>query len=75
MRDATREVSGARRSEAIDRVSALGARVTDSVSGETDHLVVGEGAGQKLDEARDRAVSILDEDAFLELLDEIGADL
>ncbi len=56
------------RSEAQKAVEDLGARATSSISGNTDYLVAGEDPGQKLDEAKEQGVEILDEEAFLELL-------
>ncbi len=56
------------REEAKERLRALGARVTDSVSRKTDYVVVGADPGSKLDKARALDVKILDEAAFLKLL-------
>ncbi len=58
------------RDEAQRLVAQLGARATSSVSGETDYVVAGPGAGSKLDEAKDRAVPILDESEFVEFVRE-----
>ncbi|HKK07250.1 MAG TPA: NAD-dependent DNA ligase LigA, partial [Gemmatimonadota bacterium] len=63
------------RQAAKDLVESNGARVTSSVSGETDYVVVGEDPGSKLDEARERGVETLDEDAFVALLEEKGVVL
>ena len=62
--------SGRTRREATDAVEAAGGSVTGSVSGNTDYLVAGEGAGSKLDEARERGVPILSEEDLDALLDE-----
>jgi DNA ligase (NAD+) len=57
------------RSEVQQLVERLGAQATSSVSGQTDYLVVGEGPGSKLDEARKENVDILDESEFVEFLE------
>jgi len=56
------------RSEARERVEALGGRATSSVSGNTDYVVVGEGPGSKRDEAGEKGVKIIDEAAFKSLI-------
>jgi DNA ligase (NAD+) len=58
------------RDEAKEKVEMLGGRATTSVSGETDYLVVGEGPGGKLDEARQENVEILEEKEFRKLIGE-----
>lgn len=58
------------REEAVARVEALGGAARSRVSGTTDYLVVGINPGGKLEEARQRNVTILDEAAFLQLLAE-----
>jgi DNA ligase (NAD+) len=58
------------RDEAKEKVEMLGGRATSSVSGETDYLVVGEGPGNKLDEAKEQDVEILEEKAFKDLIGE-----
>lgn len=58
------------RDEVRELVERYGARAASSVSGNTDYVVSGPGAGSKLDDARDEAVEILDEDEFRELLEE-----
>lgn len=60
------------RDEAKDLVERLGARATSSVSGETDYVVAGPGAGSKLDGAKENNVKVLDEKEFKELLSERG---
>ncbi|MFW5968107.1 MAG: NAD-dependent DNA ligase LigA [Persicimonas sp.] len=57
------------RAEATERIEELGGRVTSSVSSVTDYLVVGENPGSKLDQAREEGVEILDEAAFVGLLE------
>jgi DNA ligase (NAD+) len=56
------------RGAAKRRVEALGGRATSSVSGETDYLVAGPAGGQKLAQAREKGVEILNENEFLELI-------
>lgn len=52
------------------RLEALGARVTSAVSSKTDYLVAGENAGSKLSKAESLGVSVLDENALAELINE-----
>jgi DNA ligase (NAD+) len=58
------------RTEASRLAREAGATVTGSVSGRTDLVVAGEGAGGKLDRARSLGVRIVDENGFLDLLEE-----
>src|SRR5450432_3272405 len=56
------------REEAKARIEAAGGKVTNSLSGKTDYLVVGESPGTKLDKATRLGVATLDEAAFAGLL-------
>ncbi len=58
------------RREASEAIEKLGGRVTSSVSGRTDFLVVGENPGSKLEKAREEEVKIIQEDEFIKLLEE-----
>jgi DNA ligase (NAD+) len=58
------------REDAKARIEALGGKVTNSLSGRTDYLVVGESPGTKLDKATKLGVATLDEKAFVALLAE-----
>ena len=56
------------RDQAADRITALGGKVSGSVSKKTSYLVAGTEAGSKLTKAQELSVAILDEEAFLKLL-------
>lgn len=56
------------RTEAGERVRALGASVTNSISKKTDYVVVGSEPGSKAEQARKLGVPILSEEAFEKLL-------
>lgn len=57
------------RAEASEKVREAGGRVTSSVSGETNYIVVGENPGSKLGEAKKEGTTILDEEQFLSMLE------
>lgn len=56
------------RDEAKDRLEALGAKVSGSVSKKTHYVIAGLEAGSKLTKAQELGVTIVDEAAFLALL-------
>jgi DNA ligase (NAD+) len=58
------------RDEVQDLIEQLGGRATSSVSGNTDYVVAGPGAGSKLEEARRQGVPVMDEDEFVKFLEE-----
>ena len=68
----TGTLSSMGRDAAKEKLEALGARVAGSVSKNTAFVVAGEAAGSKLDKARSLGVEVLDEAAFLKLLDRHG---
>jgi len=68
----TGSMDGLTRDDAGERIEALGGRVTSSVSKKTDYVVVGEAPGSKRDKAEKLGVTLLDEPAFIALLDSAG---
>ena len=65
----TGTLSALTRDEAKTQLQALGARVSASVSAKTDYVIVGADAGSKADKAQALGVRMLDEAAFLRLLE------
>ena len=62
------------RREAESRIKAMGGAVTSSVTRKTTYLVAGESAGSKLDTANRLGTEVLDEEAFLALLEQHTAE-
>jgi len=72
----TGSVEGYTRSDLQELVERHGGSATSSVSGNTDYLVAGEGAGQsKTDDADSEDVPVLEPEEFFELLAERGVDV
>ena len=57
------------REQAALRIEANGGKSSSSVSKKTNYLVAGPGAGSKLDKAQKLGIPVLDEAAFLALLE------
>jgi DNA ligase (NAD+) len=71
----TGSLDGLTRGDAQELVERAGGSATSSVSGNTDYLVVGANPGQrKRDGADEYGVETIDEEGFLDLLDERGVD-
>ncbi|MEL7833908.1 NAD-dependent DNA ligase LigA [Fodinibius sp. Rm-B-1B1-1] len=58
------------RKEATELIQKHGGSTTSSVSGNTDYLLVGDSPGSKYDKAQELNIPIIDQAAFLELIDE-----
>lgn len=65
----TGTLEGYTRAEAQELIEARGGKVTGSVSKKTDFLLYGSEAGSKLDKAQKLGVPMLDEEAFIDLLE------
>jgi DNA ligase (NAD+) len=61
-------LEGFTRDEAAAAVAARGGKITGSVSKKTSYVIVGENPGSKLAKAEELGVTLLDEDAFVQLL-------
>jgi DNA ligase (NAD+) len=59
------------RDEAKEKLETLGAKVAGSVSKKTDYVVAGGEAGSKLAKALELGVPVLDEEKFMQLLEEM----
>ncbi len=64
----TGTLSSMTREEAKEKLEALGAKVSGSVSKKTSYVVVGADPGSKYDKALQLGIPVLDEPAFLELI-------
>jgi DNA ligase (NAD+) len=58
------------RKDAEEKLIALGAKVSSSVSKKTDYVIYGTEAGSKLDKALELGVKTLTEEEFLDLAGE-----
>ena len=67
----TGSLSSMSREEAKEKLQALGAKLSESVSKKTDYVVVGEDPGSKLQKAQSLGVNIIDEHTLTSLLHNI----
>lgn len=70
----TGELESASRKEAGEKLEALGAKVSGSVSKKTSAVVAGEAAGSKLRKAQELGVAVLSEEQYRVLVDEVPGD-
>ena len=56
------------RSEAEEKIKALGGKTSSSVTGKTSYVIAGENTGSKLDKAQKLGVIILSEENFLNMI-------
>lgn len=64
----TGTLSSMGRTDAAEKIKALGGKVTSSVSKNTDFVVAGDKAGSKLSKAQDLGIKVLSENEFVKLL-------
>lgn len=57
------------RKEAGEKLEAIGAKVSGSISAKTDYLIAGEKSGSKLKKAQGLGVKVIDEQTFLTMLE------
>lgn len=60
------------REEAESRAERLGAKIAKSVSSKTDLVIAGPGAGSKLKKAAELGVAVIDEAAWVQILERAG---
>jgi DNA ligase (NAD+) len=68
-------LSSMTRPQAEGHIRALGGNPASSVSKKTHTVVAGEAAGSKLEKANQLGVTVIDEDAFLNVLREAGREI
>ncbi len=71
----TGTLSALSRNEAEARIKGLGGKITSSVTKRTSYVVVGESPGSKAAKAEQLGTTILDEEAFLKILESPVASL
>jgi len=66
----TGTLSSLERNKAREEIERHGGKTSESVSGKTDYIIVGENPGSKLAKAQSLSIPLLDEKSFLEKLKE-----
>ncbi len=69
----TGTLEGMTRDEAKEKLLAMGAKVTGSVSKSTDFVIAGDRPGSKVDRAAELGVKVIDEREWLRILDEFDS--
>ena len=64
----TGELSSMPRSRAKNLAESRGARVAPAITRQVTHVVAGDAAGSKLKKARELGLAVIDEEAFLKLV-------
>ncbi|HEJ83917.1 MAG TPA: hypothetical protein ENO25_05055, partial [Desulfobacteraceae bacterium] len=64
----TGSLTGMKRSEAKERIAALGGKATAAIGRSTDFLVAGKSPGSKLQKAVELGVPVLNEEDFYALI-------
>ena len=67
----TGNLQNMKRKDAIDIIESYDGKISSSISSKTDYLVLGNKAGNKLKKAQDNEVTILTEDDFYKLINNI----
>lgn len=66
----TGTLAGLTREEAKDKIKAAGGTVKETVTSQTDYVIVGLEPGSKYDKAKELGIKVLDEKGFLRLMEE-----
>ena len=56
------------RSKAAEIIEKYAGKITNSISGQTTHLLVGANAGSKLEKAKKYDIKVIDEKMFIEMI-------
>ena len=67
----TGNLQNMKRKDAMDMIESYDGKISSSISSKTDYLVLGNKAGNKLKKAQDNKITILTEDDFYELINNL----